>query len=90
MKIIINDCFGGFGVREDVLEKFGLSEADEKTIRFDPNLITLIESGEDINDDYSDLVVVEIPDNATDWFIDEYDGSEEIICVVDGMLHWVG
>ena len=90
MKIIINDCFGGFGVREDVLEKFGLSGAKEETIRFDPNLIALVESGEDINDDYSDLAVVEIPDNATDWFIDEYDGSEQIIYVVDGRLHWVG
>lgn len=90
MKMIINDSFGGFGVREDVLEKFGLSEAEEDTIRFDPNLIALVESGEDINDDDSDLAVVEIPDNATDWFIDEYDGSEQIIYVVDGRLHWVG
>ena len=32
------------------------------------------------------LVVKEIPDNATDYMITEYDGAEGIIYVVDGKL----
>ena len=35
------------------------------------------------------LKVVEIPDEATDWEIDEYDGSESIICVVDGKIRHI-
>ena len=60
MKMIINTCFGGFGVREDV-------------------------------DGYcAELEVVEIPDGATDYYLNEYDGMESIIYVLDGKLHWAG
>lgn len=35
------------------------------------------------------LMVVEIPDNATDWELDEYDGLESIIYVADGKIHHI-
>ena len=88
MKVIINVCFGGFGVKEEVEEKLGLTKMDEEEIRYNPELIALIESGEDVSDEFANLKVVELPDDCTDYYIDEYDGNESIIYVVDGKLHW--
>jgi hypothetical protein len=34
-------------------------------------------------------MVVEIPNEATDYEILEYDGLEEVVCVIDGKLHWI-
>ena len=90
MKMIINDCYGGFGIRMDILEKLKLtaySEGDD-VIRSNPQLIKMIEAGEDISDSYAKLKVVEIPDESTDWYLDEYDGLESVIYVVDGKLNW--
>lgn len=90
MKMIINDCFGGFGIRQEILEKFKLTmypEGDD-IVRTNPQLIKMIEAGEDISDDYASLKVVEIPDESTDYFLDEYDGLESIIYVLNGKLHW--
>ena len=33
------------------------------------------------------LVILDIPDEATDWMIVDYDGAERIIYVLDGKLH---
>jgi hypothetical protein len=38
------------------------------------------------NNHIGDLVVVEIPDNATDWNIEEYDGLETVIYVLNGRI----
>lgn len=90
MKIIINTCFGGFGVREDIEKKLGLDKMNENEIRTNPELIAMIEAGEDVDGYCAELEVVEIPDNATDYHLGEYDGMESIIYVLDGKLHWVG
>lgn len=89
MKIILNKCYGGFGVSDEVMERLGLTELDEEQLRTNPQLIAAIESGENVNDSFSDLVVVTIPETATDYDVDEYDGLESLIYVVDGKLHWV-
>lgn len=88
MKLIINGCYGGFGVKDEVMERLGLTSQDSEEIRTNPDLIALIESGKDVNDRYANLVVVEFPDDCTDYYIDEYDGLESVIYVVDGKLHW--
>lgn len=31
-------------------------------------------------------IVIEIPEDATDWEIEEYDGKEWVICIVNGKL----
>lgn len=83
MKIVVNKEFGGFGC--------GLSSEDRQFVyryendRTNDELIAFVEShpiGE-----CGDLQVVEIPDSATDWEVDEYDGFESIIYVVDGKIH---
>lgn len=88
MKIILNKCFGGFGVSDEAMERLGLTELDEENLRTNPELISAIESGENVNDDYSDLTVINIPDTATDHYVDEYDGLETLIYVVEGKLYW--
>ena len=90
MKMIINDCYGGFGIRMEILEKLKLTaySEDDDVIRSNPQLIKMIEAGEDISDDCAELKVVEIPDESTNYYLDEYDGLESVIYVVDGKLNW--
>ena len=87
MKIVINECFGGFAVNDNIVKILNLeSRYDLEDDRTNAKLIELIESGVNVNDDYSDLVVVEIPDDATDYTIEEYDGWETILYVLDGKI----
>ena len=93
MKVAINVCFGGFELKKDIAEKYGWNVWDVD--RTDQKLIELIESGinvsadEDAYDDCSPIIVANIPDEATDWKIIDYDGSEEIIYVLDGKIHYL-
>ena len=90
MKMIINNCYGGFDIRREILDKFKLnmySEGDD-VIRSNPQLIKMIEAGEDISAASAELKVVEIPDESTDWYLDEDDGWESVIYVLNGKLHW--
>ena len=85
MKIVINGDWGGFCLTKKVARILGVETYDDSdAIRTNPTLIKMLEEGKKIND----LEVVEIPDNATDYMIREYDGNESIIYVVDGKLHY--
>lgn len=83
MKIVVNKAFGGFGC--------GLTSEDRKFVyryeddRTNDKLIAFVESHP--TGECGDLRIVEIPDSATDWEVDEYDGFESIIYVVDGKIH---
>lgn len=85
MKFVINACFGGFSVKESVAKAYGFDPYCVE--RDNPMLIKLIESGVDCNGNCAELKVVNIPDNATDYEFDDYDGFESIIYVVDGKIH---
>lgn len=86
MKVVLNKCYGGFGLDEELAEQYGLDEWSVD--RTDEKLIELVEKyGEDAGGSHSELEIVEIPDEATDWEIDEYDGFEGVIYVVDGKIH---
>jgi hypothetical protein len=83
MKVVINDCYGGFGLTEAALNEY----KDRKGIT-DPNfyyydiprncpvLVEMVERG-DSDGTYADLKVVEIPDEVN-WYIEEYDGLEHV------------
>jgi hypothetical protein len=87
MKVVINGCFGGFGLSKAALERFeelgGVTMYTTTGIpyiydikRDDPALVQTVEElGKLANDQYAELVVVEIPDDA-EWYIAEYDGNE--------------
>lgn len=87
MKIVINACFGGFSLPKEFCEKYHMDKYDDIE-RTDERLIAFVESHNNcIEENYARLITVEIPNNTTDWEISEYDGAEEIICVVDGKIH---
>jgi hypothetical protein len=91
MKIVINECFGGFGISElaaKYLAERGNTEAKAMldgprfysslydTPRNDPILIEAVEVlGAEANGAHAKLKVVEVPDEV-EWVIEEYDGIE--------------
>jgi hypothetical protein len=82
MKIVINKCYGGFGLSKEAYEFMGLSwdtfgHADDIS-RADEKLIECVEKlGEAANGAYAQLSVITIPDN-TKYIIDDYDGIETV------------
>lgn len=84
MKIVINDCYGGFGLSEEAeelyVQKKNISGSFRGDIlRNDSVLVEVVETlGDKASGIYSKLKVVEIPDDVTDWRIEEYDGWEHI------------
>ena len=81
MKIVINANFGGYGC--DVSEQYEDLVDRYRDDRTNPKLVTFVEN---YPEDCGDLEVRTIPDNATDWDIQEYDGDENLIYVVDGKI----
>ena len=84
MKVVINKCYGGFGISQECLKLYNkLSGKNEKydfgLERHDPNLIKAIEELgiEKARDGLAKLKIVEIPDGK-EYDIEEYDGFEHI------------
>lgn len=90
MVFILNKCYGGFSVSNFVVEQLGL---DDNYDYLDENqmdkLIELIHEygSEKCSGSHAKLKVVEIPDNCTDFEINDYDGIETITYVVDGKIY---
>ena len=90
MKIVINVCYGGFKAPDHITKKYNYCEVN----RTDIDLIKWVEENADgygiaENGRYSALTVVDIPNEATDYDIIDYDGVEHIVYVVDGKLQWI-
>jgi|TARA_R110000868_G_scaffold4891_1_gene30424 hypothetical protein len=85
MKIVINTCYGGFGLSESSLEDYKKRKniTDENFYHWDiprdcPHLVAMVEEGgTDVDGIYSELKVVDVPDDVN-WFIHEYDGMEHV------------
>ena len=88
MKILVNTSFGGFGLKDEYYADFMARTQGFDDIREDAVLIDLVEQGVDIGDNYAEIGIAEIPDNATDYYIEEYDGKEKILYVVDGKIRF--
>ena len=91
MKIVVNRRYGGFSLSEEAYTFLGL-EWDgfgyTSVERTDTKLVECVEAlGDSASGYLSYLVVAEIPDDATDWWIDEYDGVETPYYVKDGKRH---
>ncbi len=82
MRVVINVCFGGFGLSRAACEHMGVSwdgygHAGEIE-RHDPRLIAAVEAlGDEANGTFAKLRIVEIPDGVA-YEIEEYDGKEHI------------
>jgi len=79
-KVVINKCHGGFGLShkgEDLFKQLTGEDFNSFHVyRDDEALVQVVEQlGEKANDNYSDLKIVEIPDDV-EWTIQEYDGME--------------
>ena len=83
MKIVINRCYGGFGLSDKALELYNtladtnLQYACELE-RNDPILVHVVETlGAEANGRFAKLHIVEIPDDVN-WEISDYDGMESV------------
>ena len=85
MKVVINRCFGGFGLSDEAMQLYAAKKGiklegfyDWEISRNDPVLVEVVEHlGEAANDWATDLKVVEIPEDV-DWYVEDYDGVEHI------------
>ena len=91
MKIVLNKCYGGFSLSGFACEKLDCRpyDYDDRLSRISEKLIDLIETYGSVKCSRScaAIVIVEIPDETTDWEINEYDGLETVTYVVDGKIH---
>lgn len=83
-KIVINRCFGGFGLSKEAYRFLGLEwdgygfKYSSDIERVDPKLVECVEIlGPLANGRCSELKVVEIPDDVI-WEISDYDGLETV------------
>ena len=88
MKVLINKCFGGFGLSKEAihrLNKLGFTIDDiwdidhDDKLRADPKLIAVIEELGLTNSsgDFALLKIVTIPDDI-EFIIENYDGVETV------------
>lgn len=83
-KVVVNRCWGGFGLSKKAYEKLGLAwdgygySYSEEEKRADPKLVTVVEElGDEASGPMANLKVVVVPDDV-DWEIDNYDGQETV------------
>lgn len=93
MKIAIYNDYGGWALPTRIVKELGCDPRTEDRYAFedhikrnDPKLVKLIIESI-IHNKKSAYGIVEIPDEVTDWKIDEYDGWESVIYVLDGKIH---
>lgn len=85
MIIILNKCYGGFQIPAALREAEGLRPYDDIE-RTDARLVNFVLEHGVVTEEFAKLVPVTIPDDATDWELNEYDGFEYITYVVGGKL----
>lgn len=79
--IVINTCYGGYGLSELALERYrhytgSATDSYHDIPRDDPMLVKVVyELGSDAYGGYAKLKVVEVPGNV-EWQIEEHDGNE--------------
>lgn len=82
MKVVINTCFGGYGLSKKAYAELGLRWDNHGSAfnedRANPNLVAVIEKlGKKANGLSAELKVIEIPDDI-EWKITDYDGVEQV------------
>ena len=85
MKVVINNCYGGFSLSESGIARYlelkgmewpNAGFYDRDISRSDSDLIRVIEElGDAASGACADLKIVEVPDEV-DWYVEEYDGNE--------------
>ena len=84
MFVVINKCYGGFSLSEEAMSRLGeLNEGlpYENSIEYRSNskLVQVVEElGEKANGRSANLKIVEIPEDAHEPYIMDYDGLEHV------------
>lgn len=88
MKVLFNNCYGGFKFSKAFM-KAHPEIKDREYVRTDPEFIKMVEDFglEQASDNFSAMAIAFVPDEATDWWVDEYDGYESVYYVLDGKRH---
>lgn len=88
MKVLFNNCYGGFGFSKAFIEVCPKIKHRE-CLRTNPDIIKAIEDfGLDrASNNFSAIAIALVPDEATDWWIDKYDGWESVYYILDGKRH---
>lgn len=87
MKLVINTCYGGFSINKEWKAE-NCKEDCKKNCRKCAKLIHAIKEKENVNAVYSRLAVVDLPAEATDYEILEYDGIESLLYVLNGKIKY--
>ena len=96
MKIVVNTVCGGFELPEELeapLSNKGYNLDDwDLNLRMDSILVRWVEKHADEHgyakvNNYCTLYVIDIPDEATDWMLNQIEGAEYVTYVVDGKLY---
>ena len=83
MKVVINTCYGGFGLSEESLKEYKLRARITGDISYwniprdNEHLVAMVEEGVNLDGQFSELKIVEVPDDVN-WYIHEYDGMEHV------------
>lgn len=83
-KVVLNGCFGGFGLSQKAYEYLGLEwdgfgHCDDFD-RDDKTLVACVEAlGEEANGDDANLIIEEYDDENYTYYIDDYDGLETLV-----------
>lgn len=83
VKVIINGCFGGFGLSPKALDMISAKKGHEISEydieRWDPDLVAVVEElGQEANGQCAELKIVEIL-KGKKFIITEYDGTEGLM-----------
>ena len=87
MKVVINTCYGGFSLSKEAmsrLKELGNSNDDlpyEDSVEYRSNnlLVRVVEElGEKANGRHASLKIIEIPEDAHEPYIMDYDGMEHV------------
>ena len=91
MLYVINANYGGFSVPDEVMNTLGCGRyAFDYSDDIRTNEVLIAWVREHCNNVGNDLALINIPDNATDWELNEYDGLESITAVVNGKIVHLG
>ena len=84
MKVVLNNCWGGFSLSDEAKDMFVSLGGDPKQVdrfsvdRTDPKQVEVVEKlGLRANGECADLKIVDIPEDI-EYYIDDYDGVETI------------
>lgn len=83
IKMVINGDYGSFG--DGVAEEFQDFVYQSEDDRFSLELVKFVEEHPE---ECGDLMVVGIPEGFTDYDIEEYDGLESVLYVLNGKMYW--